>query len=121
MAEVPREQASVDAGRATGPWERLADRPCPQGSELTWENFGAQFVLAHCTGCHGRDRMGVDRKGAPAAVTFDGPPAIRGLAGRIWAVSADDNATMPPVGGPPAYERRLFGEWLACGAPTRVP
>ena len=30
----------------------LADRSCPPDSALTWENVGAPFILAYCTGCH---------------------------------------------------------------------
>ena len=27
-------------------------RPCPDGSDLTWENFGQPTMLTHCVGCH---------------------------------------------------------------------
>ena len=102
-----------------GPWETFDARPCPPDSALTWENFGGAFVLDYCTGCHGRARGAGERQGAPLDVTFDDPASIRALAARIWAVAADDNVFMPPVGGPDAETRRWFGEWLACGALTR--
>lgn len=102
-----------------GPWEQLDERPCPPDNVLTWENFGASFVLANCTGCHGRGRPEGERQRAPVAVTFDDPASIRPLAARIWLRAADDNASMPPVGAPDAEQRRRFGQWLACGAPTQ--
>ena len=111
----------VDAGaNVDGPWESLAERPCPPDSTLTWENFGGAFVLDYCTGCHGRARVAGERQGAPVQVTFDDPGSIRTLADRIWRMAGDDNVYMPPVGGPDAATRRLFGEWLACGALTRA-
>jgi len=111
--------ASAEPLDLEGPWESFAQRPCPPDSILTWENFGASHLLAHCTGCHGRGRIGDERSGAPMDITFDDPPSVREHADRIWARAADQNDTMPPVGGPDAEQRRLFGEWIACDAPTR--
>lgn len=103
-----------------GPWLRFAERPCPSDNQLSWENFGAGFVLAYCTGCHGRDVREDARQGAPLSITFDDPNSIRDLDERIWSRAADGNATMPPVGGPDLEARRKLGQWLACGAPVRT-
>lgn len=103
-----------------GPWMRLADRPCPEDNQLSWESFGAAFMLEYCTGCHGRAVASGARQGAPDTVVFDDPNSIRELEERIWARAADNNATMPPVGGPDAETRRKLGQWLACGSPVRA-
>jgi uncharacterized membrane protein len=101
------------------PPKSLADRDCPDESDLTYESFGRPFVLNWCAGCHSKDLPEAERQGAPLDSNFDTLKEVRSDAARIWARSADHNLTMPPVGGPEADERVLFGEWLACGAPTR--
>lgn len=106
---------AVDAG----PWLTFEDRPCPEDNTLSWENFGAALMLAHCTGCHGRAAPEGARQGAPASVTFDDPNSIRDLEDRIWSRAGDQNATMPPVGGPSPEDREKLGQWLACGSPVR--
>ena len=95
----------------------LGERSCPPDSELTWENVGAPFILAYCTGCHASSLEGEWRREAPVGIDFDDLGAVRVFADRIWARAGDHNDTMPPIGGPPVEERRLLGEWLACGAP----
>jgi mono/diheme cytochrome c family protein len=119
--------SAPDAGPAapadSGPVESLAERPCPeQGelAELSYESFGAPFFLSYCQGCHGSARAEGQRQGAPVAIAFDDAAAIRQHAERIWARAADQNATMPPVGGPPSREREKLGAWLACGARLRA-
>ncbi|PCC74523.1 hypothetical protein SAMN02745121_06781 [Nannocystis exedens] len=96
----------------------LDERPCPEDSILTAENFGAPFMLTHCTGCHHVALKEGERAGAPLGVDFESLIKVRAQAERIWARAADQNATMPPVGPPAAEERARLGEWLACGAPT---
>ena len=105
-----------------GPFSSLDDRPCPDGElgELSYESFGAPFFLSYCQGCHGSARTEGQRQGAPPALAFDDVAAIRQHAPRIWARAADQNATMPPVGGPGALERQKLGAWLACGAKARA-
>ncbi|MBH23832.1 MAG: hypothetical protein CMH57_05055 [Myxococcales bacterium] len=58
-----------------------------------------------------------NRADAPVGVGFDDVERIRMWAPARLARSADDDMGMPPVGGPSAEERFLWGEWLACGAP----
>lgn len=98
-------------------WESLEERPCPDDNALTFSNFGRGFMLSWCTGCHSSALVGEERAGAPEGTDFDRLPVIEAFAERIWARSADDNLTMPPVSGPGAQERFLLGQWLACGAP----
>ncbi|MCA9650427.1 MAG: hypothetical protein H6712_14340 [Myxococcales bacterium] len=109
---------SGESGDAMGPWSSLDERPCPDGSFLTYESFGGGFMLTYCTGCH-HSRLPADtRQGAPIEVSFDDLEDIRAWADRIWARSGDDNDTMPPVGPASAEDRARLGEWLACGAPA---
>jgi hypothetical protein len=105
-----------------GPFASLDDRPCPDGElgALSYESFGAPFFLSYCQGCHGSARAEGQRQGAPRAISFDDVAAIRQHASRIWARAADQNATMPPVGGPGVLERQKLGAWLACGATARA-
>lgn len=115
--------AGPPAPAHSGPFAALAERPCPEEgelAELSYESFGAPFFLSYCQGCHGSARAEGQRQGAPVAITFDDAAAIRRHAERIWARAADQNATMPPVGRPPAREREKLGAWLACGARLRA-
>jgi len=100
-----------------GSWASLEDRPCPEDSTLSAENFGAPFLLTQCTGCHHSSLPASERAGAPLDINFDALADVRKHAPLIWARAADSNATMPPLGGPPQDERTRLGEWLACGAP----
>lgn len=105
---------SIDAG----PWASLEERPCPDDSFLSFENFGAIHLLNYCTGCHSSGLPADQRQGAPIEIDFDDLEDVRAHAPRIWARAGDHNVTMPPAGGAPEDERALLGEWLACGAPT---
>ncbi|MFZ6177179.1 hypothetical protein [Nannocystis pusilla] len=117
---------ATSAGEPTGTtadttgadYPSLDERPCPEDSILTAENFGAPFILTHCTGCHHVALKEGERAGAPLGVDFESLVKVRAQADRIWARAADQNASMPPVGPPPVDERARLGEWLACGAPT---
>ena len=44
------------------PYESLSERPCPQESFLTWDNFGGPFFYNYCNGCHSRDLAEEDRQ-----------------------------------------------------------
>src|SRR5690606_37425919 len=83
-----------------GPWASLDDRPCPEDSLLTYDNFGGPFMISYCTGCHHSGLAADERQMAPLAVNFETIELIRGQADRVWARAADQNATMPPVGAP---------------------
>lgn len=107
-----------EASTGAPTWASLDERPCPDDSPLTAENFGGPFLLTHCTGCHHSSLAEAERAGAPVGVDFDSLDDVRARADRIWARAADHNTDMPPAGGPMASERVDLGAWLACGAPT---
>lgn len=100
-----------------GPWKSLKERPCPEDSFLTWDNFGSPFMDTWCNGCHGAGLPDGMRQGAPIGIDFDTLEDVRAQDDRIWARAGDQNDTMPPIGGPHEEERAMLGEWLACGAP----
>ena len=104
-----------------GPWASLAERPCPEGSEVDGQNFGVGFILTYCSGCHSSGVPADERQMAPAGVDFDNVDDVRAWADRIWARAADQNMTMPPVNSVPDADRIKLGEWLACGAPLDAP
>jgi hypothetical protein len=101
-----------------GPWTSLDERPCPDDSFLTYENFGGPFMLSYCTTCHSSMLPADMRQGSPIEVNFDDIEDIRMRADRIWLRAADQNMNMPPVGPPSDDDRAMLGEWLACGALT---
>lgn len=92
--------------------QTLEDASCPpDGTTLTYENFGAPFFGAWCNHCHGGTQGYSSR-------SFRSHEDIRGDRERIFVVAAGDNVSMPPgPDDPPADERAKLAEWLACGAP----
>lgn len=83
----------------------------PEGTSLTYENFGERFFLVHCVSCHG----GANSYSGRSFTTVD---AIRAQRERIFVNSALDNTAMPPGPDDPSEEEREdLAEWLACGAP----
>jgi mono/diheme cytochrome c family protein len=95
----------------------LEDYPCPpEGTKLTYETFGRDYLAQNCQTCHGQS--GSSRKGAPSGYDFGTLDEVRDQKSRIFARSAADNVTMPPgPDDPPPAERHKLAEWLACGAP----
>ena len=85
----------------------------PEGTALTYDNFGADFFAAHCNSCHSTGTAG-----APRAYRFDTRDEVVSHADRIFIRAAGPNVTMPPgPDDPPAADRDALAEWLACGAP----
>jgi uncharacterized membrane protein len=101
-------------GACTSEALKLEDVECPDtGTELTYDSFGADFFAAHCNRCHSNASSG-----APRAFNFDTHEDIRRHAARIFVRAAGPNTSMPPgPNDPPAAERDMLAEWLACGAP----
>lgn len=95
----------------------MEDYPCPpQGTQLTYESFGREFLDTYCNRCHNASEG--HRSGAPESYRFETIDDVREHAERIFVRSAASNTTMPPgVGDPPADGREQLAEWLACGAP----
>ena len=95
---------------------------CPQGSTLTYANFGQQFMTNYCTDCHSSTKTGSARHGAPAFHDYDTVEGVRATIDHV-----DENAAAGPNAvntlmpeddpRPTEQERRQLGEWLACGAP----
>ncbi len=107
---------ALAAGCVGDSTQHIDDLPCPEESELTYDNFGGSFLDTYCQRCHAS--ASEDRNGAPAAITFDDVEEIQSHRDRIFARAAGDNKSMPPgPDDPPAEERDMLAEWLACGAP----
>lgn len=94
----------------------IDDRSCPpEGTKLTYDNFGKAFMESHCQRCHG---SADDRNGAPEAYDFGRVEDVRRYKARIFSRAAADNTTMPPgPDDPPERDREQLAEWLVCGAP----
>ncbi len=118
------------AGRASGRAMLLAllaacdpppltidQHPCPpDGTTATYDNFGAQFLDAHCNSCHSAEAG--YRHGAPESYRFDTLDDVHAHAARIFVRAAGPNTSMPPgPDDPPADERATLADWLSCGAP----
>ena len=94
----------------------------PGGSTLTYEGFGKPFMEEFCTDCHSSQLTGKDRHGAPSFHDFDTLFGIKAVHEHIdetaAAGPAATNDSMPPKTPKPTLEqRRLLGEWIACGMP----
>ena len=95
---------------------------CPQGSTLTYNNFGKAFMQSYCTRCHSSDLTGAARNGAPTFHDFDTLSGIKAVSNHIdettAAGPASVNEGMPEDGAKPTLtERQQLGEWIACGMP----
>lgn len=96
---------------------------CPPASTLTYDNFGKPFMEQYCTRCHATDLVGADRHGAPSFHDFDTIFGIRAVSEHIDETTASGpaatNTSMPNDSGasPTLAERKLLGEWIACGMP----
>jgi uncharacterized membrane protein len=89
------------------------------GSTLTYENFGRQFMEDYCTRCHSSSLDGEARNCAPSDHNFDTLDEIilyRDHIDEAAAAGPDSvNHAMPPSGASPTDdERRDLGTWLAC-------
>jgi hypothetical protein len=84
--------------------------PCPsEGTELTYDNFGRQFLDVWCMRCHDE---------GPNGIYFDDHDDVLARRERIFINAAAANTYMPPGPDDPVREERdLLAEWLACGAP----
>ncbi|HEX5061030.1 MAG TPA: hypothetical protein VFV99_16800 [Kofleriaceae bacterium] len=95
---------------------------CPPNSPLTYDNFGAGFMASYCTRCHHSELTGAARMGAPSFHDFDTIFGIRAVSNHIDETTASGPAStnegMPPDKPFPSLtERKLLGEWIACGMP----
>ncbi|AKT37896.1 c-type cytochrome [Chondromyces crocatus] len=118
----------VACGDGDGPEEQpppvfSSGSTCPPDSTLTWESFGQGFMETYCMSCHSSSLSGSARKGAPVEHDYDTLEASREAGAEhidrtTAAGPARVNRRMPPVYPEPSEdERRMLGEWLACGMP----
>jgi uncharacterized membrane protein len=89
------------------------------GSPLTYENFGQEFMENYCTRCHSSEVKGDARHCAPSDHNFDTLDEIVFYSDHIdeWAAAGPNgvNEGMPPDGAKPTEAERLdLGTWLAC-------
>ena len=79
---------------------------CGSDSTLTYANFGSAFMADNCLSCHA-ERV---------SPHFTTQAQVKGSTENILQVAVYTDAM--PANGPIAIEeRKLLGEWLACGAP----
>lgn len=95
---------------------------CPDGSTITYDNFGKNFMTKYCTRCHSSELRGADRQGAPSFHDFDTLYGIRAVSDHVDETTASGpaatNTSMPPdKPSPTLAERKQLGEWIACGMP----
>jgi hypothetical protein len=97
--------------------EQLDEYTCPpDGTALTYKEFGEPFLARWCQGCHGS--ASGDRQGAPPNYVFDTHDQVLEHRERIFARAAAGNDSMPPGPDDPAEpDRAELAEWLGCGAP----
>ena len=90
----------------------IGDHDCPpEGTTLTYDNFGEAFFERWCVYCHGGANSYSSR-------SFTSVDVIRSQRERIYANAAAGNTSMPPGPDDPSeVEREQLAEWLACGAP----
>jgi uncharacterized membrane protein len=108
---------ALAAAASCGYGPTIDDYPCPpEGTELTYDDFGQAFLDGNCQRCHGAPEA--ERHGAPEGYDFGTHAEAVRWRERIFARAAASNTSMPPgPDDPPAEERELLAEWLACGAP----
>ena len=109
--------ALVVAGCMVSGGERLEEHACPpNGTQWSYQNFGASFLARHCETCHAKSAS--ERNGAPQNVTLDSRDDVVRWRDRIFDNAAAGNTSMPPgPDDPPRSERDALADWLACGAP----
>jgi len=105
---------------AADPYGRTADATttapldwCDRAPIVTWDNFGAGFLVENCQPCHASASLA--RHDAPEDIAFDTLDDARALRQRILVVATGDEPEMPPAGGVSVADRALLEVWLRCG------
>lgn len=86
---------------------------CPQGTSLSYSNFGQGFMLSYCTSCH---HSNLQEQGTSAAFSLDSERSVIALRTKIIEVLINQQ-TMPLGQTVPDEKLELASEWLKCGAP----
>ena len=104
----------------SGPDPKPTGSTCPPGNTLTYENFGAAFMMSYCTRCHSSALVGSQRQGAPLFHDFDTKRGILNVGHHVDEYAAAGpaavNTLMPndDVAVPSLAERQQLGTWIAC-------
>lgn len=89
---------------------------CPNGTSLSYDNFGAGVFINYCTTCHTKSLTAADRLGTPEGMDFDTQVNIQ-----VWRAnilkSVMKEKSMPPNNDIPQAQFDFLKEWLECGAP----
>ncbi len=113
----PLEEDPATSGIPNSPFPVPSTIDCPNGTNLSYGNFGKQYMHRYCTGCHSSSLSGAGRNGAPAEINLDFAADAITFRTDMLLHAANDGAKMPPGVAVPREERALFREWLKCGAP----
>lgn len=99
-------------GGTSGSGEDLPE--CPSGgTDLTYDNFGKDFMDNYCTSCHASGSGIAQAQDIP----LDSQSAIQADIDDVYEQAGGENTAMPPSGkSPTAAERDQLAEWLSCGA-----
>lgn len=113
--DAPADTTTAEPGSSTGDAVTCDNM-------LTWENFGAAFMLSWCTGCHNSQLPTAQRAGAPCKINFDSHAGAAPFAASMKIRAIDwqmyEGVTpMPPAAIVPDDELALLREWIDCGAP----
>lgn len=93
-----------DEGESTG--ITAENLTCPPGNTLTFANFGQAFLQDNCLSCHAAQES--PRLSDAASVTRNKADILE---------AAVFTTFMPEGLSLSVEERRMFGEWIECGAP----
>jgi hypothetical protein len=107
--------AAVDSGGAGLAEAETGGDPCEGVPVLTWNNWGAGFMIENCQGCHASTVTGERRQHAPTDIVFDTPALVWEWSTAILDVATGEDAVMPPQGGVSEIDRARLGWWLQCG------
>ena len=111
---MPREPDGDGSGSDMVNEPTPVDPDACETSYLSYDNFGAPFVINWCRGCHSSAVPAGMRQKAPIDANFDDLDDIITWGERIKMRATGTAPNMPPVGGPSAEERALLAEWLTC-------
>ncbi|MCB9741131.1 MAG: hypothetical protein H6740_00700 [Alphaproteobacteria bacterium] len=89
---------------------------CASAPVTTWNNFGEGFLTQECQSCHGSERTGAERNGAPDMIFFDTEADALAQAQVILNAATGEDARMPPMGGVEDDDRYRLEVWLTCYA-----
>ena len=109
---APATPAVGDTDTDTG---SLVEEPLDCPESLAWSTAAAPLLLSQCASCHGSQREGASRYGAPEDVNLD-TPADASMNGER-ALARLRTGDMPPAANVPAHQTDRLEQWLACGGP----